>query len=200
MDLRKSTSLLGLAGTLALSLTTMTGTALADQPVRVVSVGSVVSTTTVVSVPAIALSVDSGLNLVSGSTVQIVGSGIASICGGLCNAGPDGLGQTYDGSGPAPSATTPIGALVYKVGSGPWALAGSSVTVPAGQSGELLFAVQDGINNSDNLGAFTATVTATSGSSVLVPCKPGQGFGNVAAVHCFAQSRNNPAGAPVQGK
>lgn len=119
--------------------------------------------------------IPTGIGLTMGSDYTINGSGSAQYgydpadpCSGNPTTHPDGsryLGTTncgpkYDPSAALPSA--PIGALIWRIGNGPWQPAPTKFT--AATAGPLYLAYNDdpGLYG-DNSGSYTATVTCSSG-------------------------------------
>lgn len=92
--------------------------------------------------------------------------------GGYMTTDPDGgrylaghtCGSKHDPAAVLPSA--PIGALLARVGAGPWFVAGSSYSGVVSGSGRLFLLYNDDPGTySDNGGAYSASITVCSGGT-----------------------------------
>lgn len=86
---------------------------------------------------------DTGLNVASGTTVQITASGTAwwgHFDSGYAYVNPDGS-SVYQGDTVLTSA--PVGALICRVGTGPWRFVGSSNSFTSTNSGSLILLFND---------------------------------------------------------
>jgi hypothetical protein len=130
-----------------------------------------------VSVAASAKSVDTGVTLSAGEAYSVTATGAAGYgpeqqagCVGYPTVTPNGVrsvsGATcslkIDSGAPLPTA--PIGALIGRIGNGPWFLVGSNYSGSASLDGGLELRYNDWALG-DNTGAFTATITTGSTTS-----------------------------------
>jgi hypothetical protein len=129
-------------------------------------------TTASVRVPADAQDgVNTGVYAIKGDTIAITGRGSAGYgyegaqpCAGYPTTDPGGsryLGSFNCGPKDDPNATlsgAAIGLLIARIGGEAWFGVGTGTTVTAGSSGYIYLAYNDSVN-SDNTGAYTATIT-----------------------------------------
>jgi hypothetical protein len=118
---------------------------------------------------------DTGFAVKAGAplTVRAFG-GVCLFGAGSCVDSPNGDPSVDTTTGAFPLPGAPAGALIARVGDGPWTQVGSGPTAVSG-SGNLVFAVNDD-SLGNNTGGFLAIFS--------YECYPGNGFGDQQHYRC----------------
>jgi hypothetical protein len=132
-----------------------------------------------VTVPGTSSGTTTGLTISTGDRIRFTATGAVNTQPPFSDSlgGPDGNGFPCTGECLLPSAS--FGALVGKIGNGPWFFIGQLRNVTATRSGALVLAVNDTIFN-DNEGQYRASVHVETPAA---SCAPN------ATTLCLAQNR-----------